>query len=97
MTTPYRIVPVRRSHVGLVLLLVLCLVVALGFYRGWFTVSEHQQAVSKKVDVNLTVDPDKIKQDVRKAADKTEEKASALSKKIKQEAGDLKDRATHKE
>jgi hypothetical protein len=98
MTTPYRVVvPVRRSHVGLVLLFVVCLVVAFGFYLGWFKLSQHQEAATNKVDVKFTVDRAKIKHDVENAAHNTEQKASALAGKLKQEGGNLKDRATHKD
>jgi hypothetical protein len=72
------------------------LVAALGFYRGWFTVSEHREAVSNKVDVNLKVDTDKMKNDVRNATDKTEQKATELSNKLKQEAKDIKGRVSNK-
>lgn len=49
---------------GLVLI-VLC-VVGVGFYRGWFVLSSHQDvAGSNKVDVNLTVHPDKMKEDAK--------------------------------
>ena len=39
------------------------IVVSVGFYRGWFTLSGGREAVSHKVDVNLTVDPDKVQAD----------------------------------
>lgn len=46
------------------LLIVLAvIVVCLGFYRGWFSVSGGREAVSNKVDVNLTVDTDKVQAD----------------------------------
>jgi hypothetical protein len=96
MTTRYTVVPVRRNHFALIAVLVLCLIAALGFYRGWFTVSEHREAVSNKVDVNLKVDTDKLKNDVRNATDKTEQKASELSNKVKQEAKDIKGRISNK-
>jgi hypothetical protein len=96
MTTRYTVVPVRRTHIGLIVALLICLVAALGFYRGWFTVSEHREAVSNKVDVNLKVDTDKMKHDVRNATDKTEQKASELSNKLKQEAKDIKGRVSNK-
>ena len=44
--------------------------VGLGFYRGWFTVSGGREAVTHKVDVNLTVDTDKVKSDVESVKDK---------------------------
>ena len=46
------------------------IVVGLGFYRGWFTVSGSRESESHKVDVNLTVDPDKVKEDVQTVKDK---------------------------
>ena len=39
-------------------------VVAVGFYRGWFTLSSRNpDAGSNKVNVNLGMDPDKMQQD----------------------------------
>jgi hypothetical protein len=56
------------------LLIVLAfIVVGLGFYRGWFTVSGGREAESQKVDVNLTVDPDKVKADAETVKDKVSE------------------------
>jgi len=45
--------------------LVLALVVAvLGFYRGWFSLSaRNREGASQKVDVNLAVDVDKMRED----------------------------------
>ncbi len=55
--------------------LVLC-VVALGFYQGWFVLSSRGGgAASNKIDVNLTVDPDKA----RKDADAVESRVRSLS------------------
>ena len=56
------------------LLIVLVIGVAgIGFYRGWFTVSESREAVSHKVDVHVTVDPDKVKADAQTVKDKASE------------------------
>jgi hypothetical protein len=52
--------------------LLLCLV-GLGLYRGWFVLSSHSRDGSNKVDVNLTVDSDKAKEDAEKVKDKTTE------------------------
>ena len=50
-------------------LIVLALgVVGLGFYRGRFVLSG--DTGSHKVDVNLTVDPDKMKEDAESVQDK---------------------------
>ena len=54
-------------------LLVLALFVAvLGFFRGWFSLSSYSRdAESNKVNISLTVDPDKMKDDAGKVKDKT--------------------------
>ena len=63
------------------LLIVLVIGVAgIGYYRGWFTVSGSREAVSHKVDVNLTVDPDKVKADAQTVKDK----ASQLTGEVKE-------------
>ncbi len=49
------------------------IVVGVGFYRGWFTVSGGREAETHKVDVNLTVDTDKVKEDVETVKDKATE------------------------
>lgn len=54
------------------LILLVC-VVAFGFYRGWFTLSSKPEAGSNKVDVNLTMDKDKIEQDAETVKEKTQE------------------------
>jgi hypothetical protein len=49
-------------------------VVAVGFYRGWFTVSSRNpDAGSNKVNVNLGMDPDKMQQDAKLVKEKTSE------------------------
>lgn len=56
-----------------VIVLALC-VIGLGFTRGWFVLSSHSRDTgSQKVDINLTVDQDKMKQDGEKVKDKTKE------------------------
>jgi cell division protein FtsX len=52
---------------------VIC-VVAVGFYRSWFTLSSSStNAESHKVDINLTVNPDKVKADAETVKDKAAE------------------------
>ena len=59
--------------IKVVLVLALCVAVV-GFYRGWFSLSSHgRDAGSNKINVSLTVDPDKVKEDAEKAKDKTTE------------------------
>ena len=70
------------------LIVVAIIVVSLGFYRGWFTVSGRREAVSHKVDVNLTLDTEKVKAD----AEAVKDKATELTGKTKEgvrEPGDL--------
>lgn len=55
------------------LTLLTVIVVSVGFYRGWFSVSGSREAVSHKVDVNLTVDPDKVREDAETVKDKAQE------------------------
>lgn len=55
------------------LLLVLC-VVGVGFYRGWFVLaSDGGGDESGKVEVQLTVDPSKVKEDAEKVEAKARE------------------------
>ncbi len=57
-----------------VLFLLLVLVGGIGFYRGWFSMSSDQgNSESRKVDVNLTVDRDKMEADADAVKDKVEE------------------------
>ena len=59
-------------------LLVLVVVgVCIGFVRGWFSVSTNKETLSRKVDVSLKIDSDKIKDDIGAV----EEKAKKLMNK----------------
>jgi hypothetical protein len=54
-----------------ILLVLACLmiaVIALGFYQGWFVLSSGRELGSNKVDVQLTVDPDKVQSDADQAS-----------------------------
>lgn len=69
-----------------VLFLLLILVGGIGFYRGWFSMTSDQgNSDSRNVDVNLTVDRDKIDED----ADTVKDKVQELTGKAKDEANDL--------
>jgi len=81
------------KKLSFVLIALVILVVGLGFYRGWFALSnQSDNAESDKVDINLTVDRGKVKEDVKEVKDKTAELAS----KAKAEAKDLGGRARDK-
>ncbi|HUE73374.1 MAG TPA: hypothetical protein VMP01_21025 [Pirellulaceae bacterium] len=61
-----------------VLLVLAILFVGVGFYRGWFTVSKSDpDAGDNKVNVNLSVDGDKMQEDAdavkKRAAELTED------------------------
>ena len=64
-----------------VLLVLVVLVVAVGFYRGWFSVTSHSGENSKDVDVNLKVDKGQIKQD----AEELKQEAVDLLGKVKEQ------------
>ena len=55
------------SFIALLIVLAVCV----GFYRGWFSVTTNKELFSEKRDVQLTVDPDKMKQDANAVEDKT--------------------------
>jgi len=77
---------------GILFLLLIC-VAGIGFYRGWFSVSTHSdESESHKIDVNLSVDTDKVKAD----AATVKEKASELTGDAKDEASKLGDQAKDK-
>ena len=63
----------KRPIISVLFVLLICAVAA-GFYRGWFTLSSHSpDAGNNKVDINLTVDPDKMKEDAEMLKGKTAE------------------------
>jgi hypothetical protein len=63
----------KRNIITVVLVLVIG-VVAVGFYRGWFTLSSRSpDAGSNKVNVNLTLDRDKMQEDASAVQKKTSE------------------------
>jgi hypothetical protein len=84
----------RRSHFlrGLMILIVIA-IVGIGVYRQWFTVTTRDRQDDQKVDIKLTVDTAKIKEDTKMAAKKTEEETSKLSAKVKEEASKLRDQS----
>jgi hypothetical protein len=56
------------------LIVLVLLVVGLGFYRGWFTLSgSNADKGSNKVNVNLTMDGDKFEEDAQTVKDKAVE------------------------
>jgi hypothetical protein len=70
-----------NRSVTFLLVFIVC-VVALGFYRGWFTFSSKPEAGGNKVDVNLTMDRDKMEQDAEKVKEKTAEFVGDVKAKV---------------
>jgi hypothetical protein len=55
-------------------------VVGIGLYRGWFVVTKTPEPDSNKVDINVRVDPDKVKEDI----EAVEEEVKELTGKVKE-------------
>ena len=70
----------------LVLALLAVCVIALGIYQDWFQFSRTSDKGSGKIDVGVTIDENKIKEDVEKA----KEKAKAAGDKAKDSVEDTK-------
>jgi hypothetical protein len=71
-------------RLGAVLIVIVLLVVGLGFYRGWFALSQPAPpAGSDAVNINLATDPGKIKQDAQAVKDKATELTGGVTEGIK--------------
>ena len=77
----------KRALILLVVALIL-VVATVGFFRNWFVVSGSRGTESNKVRIDLTVDPDQMKQDAAKVVESAEE----LTDKVKDETPKLIDR-----
>ena len=72
-----------KKLILVVLVLLLC-VVGFGFYRGWFSLSDSSPGMgSNKVNISLTVDPDKMKADTKMVKDKTIEPSAKVATEAK--------------
>ena len=72
-----------RSLIKLLVVLLICLV-GIGFYRGWFSLSNSSpDKEGNKANVNMSVDKGKMKSDVRKAEEKVKEGIEKLEGKAK--------------
>ena len=82
----------KMTFAKVLVVLVLC-VVGFGFYRGWFALSSPaRDAESNKVNINLSMDGDKVKEDAEMVKDKTAELTGKASEGVK----DLGDQARDK-
>ena len=68
-----------------VLVVLVLVVVVVGYFRGWFVLTSHGRDESNKVGINLTVDPDKAKEDAGKLKDKTTEFGERATSTVKQD------------
>jgi hypothetical protein len=63
-----------------VVIVLALLVIGVGFYRGWFALSSSSaDQGSNKVNVNLTVDRDKMQEDAKAVQNKTAELTGAVT------------------
>lgn len=63
----------NRSGFFRAVLLVVLILGVVGFFRGWFNLSSTRNTDSGKVDVDLTIDPVKMRQDARRTGEATKE------------------------
>jgi cell division septal protein FtsQ len=74
-----------RSLINVLAVLLICLV-AVGFYRGWFSLTSSKrdaQGDKVNVNVNVSVDKAKIKSDVKKAEGQVKQEIKELEGKVK--------------
>ena len=65
----------------LILLLVLAVaVIAVGFWRGWFDISQNETPT--QTDINVTVDKQKIERDADQAAEKAREVGREIEERL---------------
>ena len=75
-----------------VVIVLALVVVGLGFYRGWFTLSSPDgDKASHKVNVNLTMDGDKIQEDARTVKNKAAELTGKVAEQVKGSGEQAKD------
>jgi len=75
----------RNMMIEVLLVLLLC-VVGFGFYRGWFSLSRSNPDTgsnSNKVNISLTVDPDKMKADTAMVKEKAIEPTAQVTAGVK--------------
>jgi hypothetical protein len=83
----------RRTHFGsIVFVLLVCLVVAVGYSRGWFRLASSEDNTRDEVHVDLTLNRGKFQSDAEKAVEKTKAEASQLSDSIKHKTSGQKER-----
>lgn len=71
-----------RRLLYLLLFLLLCLG-GIGLYRGWFSFTKTSNDRDNKVNVGVTVDKKKIKEDAKEVKDKVKEEINELETRTK--------------
>lgn len=75
----------RMKRTNRAILTLLVIVLTAGFVRGWFVMTGHRVKESHRIDVNLSVDPDKMKKDAAKVGESTLELKDEIREKLKSE------------
>ncbi len=71
-----------RSLIRLLVVLLICLI-GIGFYRGWFSLSAgNADPEGKKVNVNMSVDKEKMRSDVKETNEKVKDQIKDLEGKV---------------
>ena len=73
----------NRSYSTFIIILIV-VIVAVGFNRGWFTLSNNTDPVSHKLDIKLDIDGDKAKADAAKVLHMTEQPSEKAVEKVKE-------------
>jgi hypothetical protein len=74
---------IMRLLIKLAIVLLICLI-GIGFYRGWFSISSsNPDTQGEKVNINMSVDKNKMKSDLKKAEEKFKGKVDAIEGKAK--------------
>ena len=77
---------IMRMKMKRAILVLVVMVLTAGFVRGWFVMTGHREKDTRKIDVNLTVDPDQFKKDAAKVGESTLELKDEIKEKLKSES-----------
>lgn len=65
-----KFISIMNRFISVVLILII-LVVCVGFFRGWFSMTTNNEPLTEKLDVHFQVDRDKMRQDANAVEEKT--------------------------
>lgn len=72
-----------------VLLILVVIFILVGFGRGWFYVTSNQEVETDRVNVKLTIDPDKMKSDANRVGEAASDLTGDASTKTEGPESDL--------